>query len=249
MARKEHGARGRGGFTLIELLVVVAVIAILATLIASAAIRAMALAQSTQCTSNLSQFGQATVMYCKDYEDFLPMIGGYNPNKYPPWFISLGRYMHSYEHSRASYTCPSKAQTKVGYGVDVRFADPYAQRHCWQKTMPRSLVRNPNGTIYIGDTGYPTDPKETDPQKWEEDNAIGPVYPQRNGDGSPVQYKLRFPYHPGYSLYFSSDPARSCPRHGSKTNNLMFDGSVSAYRPDFLLSFDYGQDGCLWDNK
>ena len=236
-------------FTLVELLVVIAVIAILAALVATAAMHALDAAASTQCKSNLGQFGKATFMYCKDYEDFLPMIGGTNPQRYPPWFISLGKYMHSYEHARKSYTCPAKPQTEVGYGVDVRFADPYNMKHCWQKTLPRGVVRNPHGTIYIGDSGYPTNPAEPDPQKWEEDDTIGPVYPQRKGDGSPVQYKLRFPYHKGYSLYFSTDPSRSPPRHRDKCNNVMFDGSVNTYRPDFLLSFEYGQAGCLWDNQ
>jgi len=241
--------RGRGGgFTLVELLVVIAVIAILAALVGGAAIRAMDLAESTQCTSNLSQFGKAYVMYCKDYEDFLPMIGGAS-DRYPPWYLSLGRYMHSYEHSKKAYTCPSKPQTALGYGVNVRFADPFSIVHCWQQTLPRSVVKNPNGTIFIADTGYPIDINEPDPQKWDEDDTIGPVYPQRNGDGSPVQFKIRFPYHPGYSLYFTGDPTRPVPRHRDKGNNLMFDGSVSSYRPDFLLSFKYGQPGCLWDNE
>ncbi|MFW6163521.1 MAG: type II secretion system protein [Planctomycetota bacterium] len=255
MVQERTGLPARGGFTLIELLVVIAVIAILATLIAGAALRGMAMAESTQCRSNLNQFGKATFMYYKDYEDFLPMIGGHDTDKYPPWYITLGRYMGSYEHAEEAYTCPSKPQTKLGYGVDVRWADPYKSygapidEHAWEQTIPRSTCRNPAGTIYIGDTGYPTDPDEPDPQKWEEDDKIGPVYPQRNGDGSPVQFKLRFPYHPGYTLYFKTDPSRSCPRHRDKTNNLMFDGSIHSYRPDFLLSKKYDEPGCLWDNR
>ena len=241
------GGRGEG-FTLIELLVVIAVIAILAALVGSAAIRALDMAQSAKCSSNLGQFGKAYFMYCKDYEDFLPMIGG-STDRYPPWYLSLGLYMGSYAHSRKTYTCPSKPQTALGYGVNVRFADPFSIIHCWQQTLPRSVVQNPNGTIFIGDSGYPRDLSEADPQKWEEDDTIGPVYPQHNGDGSPVQFKLRFPYHPTYSLYFTGDPSRPVPRHGTKCNNVMFDGSVSAYRPDFLLSFTYGQAGCLWDNQ
>ena len=236
------------GFTLIELLVVIAVIGILATLISMAALRAMALAESTQCTAQLGQFGKAFFMYCKDYEDFLPMIGGFSA-KYPPWYLSLGLYMGSYEHSRKAYTCPTKAQTALGYGINVRFADPFAMTHAWEKTIPRSVVRNPNGTIFIGDTGYPIDINEPDPQKWEEDDKIGPKYPQRNGDGSPVQFKLRFPYHPGYGLYFSSDPTRPVPRHREKMNCLMFDGSVTTHRPANLLEYKYGQSGCLWDNE
>jgi prepilin-type N-terminal cleavage/methylation domain-containing protein/prepilin-type processing-associated H-X9-DG protein len=248
MGHMGRRARGGRGFTLIELLVVIAIVAILATLIAAAAMRAIDAAESTQCRSNVGQFGKAYFMYCKDYEDFLPMIGGAS-DRYPAWYLTLGRYMHSYEHSRKLYTCPSKPQTALGYGVNVRFADPYSTTHCWQKTLPRGVVQNATGTIFIGDSGYPLVPSEPDPQKWKEDDKIGPVYPQRNGDGSPVQFKLRFPYHPGYGLYFTSDPSRPVPRHRGKCNNVMFDGSVNAYRPDYLLSFSYGQPGCLWDNE
>ena len=238
----------RQAFTLIELLVVIAVIAILAAMVSMAAMRALDLAESTQCKSNLNQFGKAFIMYVKDYDDFLPMIGGFS-DRYPPWYLTLGKYMHSYEHSRKAYMCPSKPQTALGYGVNVRFADPFSVRHCWEKTLPRTVVRNPNGTIFIGDTGYPVNPAEPDPQKWEEDDTIGPVYPQHNGDGSPVQFKLRFPYHMSYGLYFTGDPSRSCPRHREKTNNLMFDSSVNSYRPADLLRYKYDEDGCLWDNR
>src|SRR5262245_18267542 len=62
-------------FTLVELLVVVAVIAILAALLLPALTSAKSKAQSTQCTSNLRQWGLAFRMHAYDNSEFLPRRG------------------------------------------------------------------------------------------------------------------------------------------------------------------------------
>jgi len=65
-------SRKRTGFTLIELLVVIAIIAILAAILFPVFARARAKALQTQCLSNVKQLATGWLMYCTDWDSYMP---------------------------------------------------------------------------------------------------------------------------------------------------------------------------------
>jgi len=96
MTRLRSGA----AFTFVELLVVIAIIAILASLLLPSLSGAGAKARSTQCLSNLRQWGLAYRQYADDNRDFLPRRGqGVQPlaeiDRPQDWFNALPPYFNS----------------------------------------------------------------------------------------------------------------------------------------------------------
>ena len=73
--------RASRAFTLVELLVTIGVISILAAMLLPALGRAKASAQAITCRNNLRQWGQVTIFYAADNNDFLPPEGDSAPTE------------------------------------------------------------------------------------------------------------------------------------------------------------------------
>ena len=201
MTRLRSGA----AFTLVELMVVIAIIAILAALLLPTLGQAQAKARSTQCVSNLHQWGLAYRMYADDFNDFLPRRGqGVQTlaliTRPDDWFNALPPYFkqRSYQEAVAAGHKPRAKEQSVF--ICTAASDPGGTYFlCYGMNMNLSPWNLPLATKYAA--------------------VVQPSSVVALGEG-PGPYASTYP---------SAQPYSIVARHARRLNLLFLAGEVRSY--------------------
>jgi type II secretory pathway pseudopilin PulG len=195
---------------LIELLVVIAILAILAALVLPVLARAKDKARSTQCISNLRQWGLATRIYADDYGDFLPRRGqGVQTlaliTRLDDWFNALPPYfkLPSYEELVAQGRKPAAGDQNVFICPDA--VDPGGMYFLpYGMNMNLSPWNLPEATKF--------------------GNVVQPVCVVLMAD-APGQYASTYP---------SAQPYSFVARHAHRANLLFLAGGVQSFSGGYV---------------
>ena len=200
-------------FTLIELLVVIAIIALLASLLFPAASGAKAKARSTQCLSNLRQWGLAFRQYADDNRDCLPRRGqGVKPlvqiDRPEDWFNALPPYLQlqPYKQFFAS-------SQKLHVGSNSPFVCPVATDPGSNHFLPYAMNMN---LCPWGDSG------NSEPTKLSD--VVRPTQVVAMAD-APGPYSATFP---------SANPYSPVARHNHRVNLLFLEGHSGSFPGEYV---------------
>lgn len=124
--------RAKRGFTLIELLVVIAIIAILAAILFPVFARARENARKSTCISNVKQLATGILMYCQDYDEYMPFYP-YGPD---PWLNTWPHTIQPYIKNWGALNCPSNPhKTDLSYhGQSYPGWPDYALSNYWHRS-------------------------------------------------------------------------------------------------------------------
>lgn len=197
-------------FTLVELLVVVVITALLVAMFVTTLARAKEKSRTTQCISNLRQWGVAFWLYTDENEDRLPRRGQgvqvlFQIDRPDDWFNALPPFLGlaSFQQlvatvnrpvakARSVFICPTAHDPGGRYFLSYAMNMNLCPRNLPTATRVSEVVR-PRAVVALAD--------------------------------SPGPYSATFP---------SARPYSPVPRHGGRVNLLFLDGQVQGFAGNFV---------------
>ena len=156
------------GYSLLELLITLAVVIWLGSLSIANLGKIKGQIHRMTCTSHLRQWGQATILFASDHDDWLPMVGAPNGrSKHQGWYISLPRSLGVTPYhqqpwrtnhlvrppSQNIWICPSNRRRSNGKNLFHYAANRHINGTGAGNRVKLSGIVSPNQTIWMFDNG------------------------------------------------------------------------------------------------